>query len=176
MCVNSPRGWHFGTKTWLHPTAWRLQCWDASGQAANWVGTQPHPSADRLPKDFLNPQPPLDIPLDTAPAHQRTKTQPHPPRGRDWPLPPGSLHKPLEQPHPPGGRHQQQENYSLTACRSSLQTQARHYPGTSWPLALGGVRGECTAGTDRMSPTEGHFSKIEKRNQPTTYIKIQVSI
>lgn len=24
--------WRFGTKTWLHPTACRLQCWDNSGQ------------------------------------------------------------------------------------------------------------------------------------------------
>lgn len=31
----------------------RLQCWDASGQAAQ-AGTQPHPSADRLLKIFLS--------------------------------------------------------------------------------------------------------------------------
>ena len=30
----------------------RLQCWEASGQTTKRVGTQPHASADRLPKDF----------------------------------------------------------------------------------------------------------------------------
>lgn len=34
------------------------------------------------------------------------------------------------------------------------------------------TRRECAAGTHRTT-TEGHFSKIKKCNQPTTYIKIQ---
>lgn len=38
-------GCHFLTKTWPHPTTCRLQCWDSSGQTANRVGTQPHPSS-----------------------------------------------------------------------------------------------------------------------------------
>ena len=50
----------------LAPTACRLQCWDASGEMTNMAGTEPHPSVDRLPKDFLSPQPPLDMPLDMA--------------------------------------------------------------------------------------------------------------
>ena len=52
--------WIISTKTWLHPTACRLQCCEASGHTTNWAGTQPHPSADRLPNDFLSPQSPLD--------------------------------------------------------------------------------------------------------------------
>ena len=66
--VSSRRGHHFGTKTWPHPTACRLQCWDASGQTTSGMGerTQPHPSADRLPKVVLSSQPPKNIPLDTA--------------------------------------------------------------------------------------------------------------
>ena len=40
-----------------------------------------------------------------SPAHQRTKSQLHSPVGKQQPLLPGSLHKPLEQAHPPGGRH-----------------------------------------------------------------------
>ena len=34
-------GQHFGTKTWTHPTAYRLQCLYTSGQTINRVGTQP---------------------------------------------------------------------------------------------------------------------------------------
>ena len=47
-----------------------------------------------------------------SPAHQKDKTQLHPPVGRHRSLPPGSLHKPLDQPHPPEGR-QQKQSYSL---------------------------------------------------------------
>ena len=53
------------TKTWPHPITCRLQYWDHSGQTEKKVRTQLHPS-DRLPKDFLSPQSPLDIPLDMA--------------------------------------------------------------------------------------------------------------
>ena len=46
ICLNSCRGRHLA--------------WDISTE------TWPHTSADRLPKDFLNPQPPLDMLLDTV--------------------------------------------------------------------------------------------------------------
>ena len=36
--------------------------------------------------------------------------------------------------------------------------------------------GESTAGIQRTSPAEGHFSKAEKHNQPTTYTKIQTDL
>ena len=52
--VISPGGHHFGTETQPHSTVCRLQCWDTSGQTTNRVGTQPHPSADRLPKVILS--------------------------------------------------------------------------------------------------------------------------
>ena len=32
------------------PNSLQLRCWDTSGQTTSRVGTQPHPSADRLPK------------------------------------------------------------------------------------------------------------------------------
>ena len=51
-----------------------------------------------------------------GPAHKRDKPQLHPPEGRHQSLPPGSMHKPLDQPHPPGGRHQKR-NYDPAACR-----------------------------------------------------------
>ena len=66
ITVSSPEGHHFGTKTWPHPTACSLQCWDTSGQTTNRVGTQPHPSTNKLPKVVLNPQLPLNTLLDTA--------------------------------------------------------------------------------------------------------------
>ena len=51
---------------------------------------------------------PKQIPL-CGPAHQRDKTQLQPPEVRQQSLPPGILHKPLNQPHQPGDRHQKQK-------------------------------------------------------------------
>ena len=59
--------WIITIKMYPHLTACRLQGWHALGQNTNRVRMQSHPLADRLPKDFLNPQPSLDVPLlDTA--------------------------------------------------------------------------------------------------------------
>ena len=69
------------------PTAYsyRLQCWDASGHTTNRVGTQPHPSSDRLPKVIQSQQPPINTPLEMAlptrgtrpsSTHQRADTSP----------------------------------------------------------------------------------------------------
>ena len=69
-------------KTWPHPTACRLQCWDSSGQTTNRVGTQPHPSADSLLKVVLNKQLPDNKHTRRyGPSHQRDKPQLHPPVG-----------------------------------------------------------------------------------------------
>ena len=59
--------------TWPHRRAYRLQCWEASGQTTNRLGTQPHLSADRLPKVSWDTQPPLNIPLNTALLTKRTR-------------------------------------------------------------------------------------------------------
>ena len=66
ISVSSPRGPHFGIKTWPHPIAYRFQCWNASGQTTSRMGTHTHPSADRVPKAILSSQPPINTPLDTA--------------------------------------------------------------------------------------------------------------
>ena len=63
-----------GTKTWPHSTACRLQCWDTSGQTTNRVETQPHSSTERLPQVILSPQPPRDMPPDTALHTRVTKS------------------------------------------------------------------------------------------------------
>ena len=94
ISVSSPGGRHFGTETWPHPTTCRLHCGDASSQTTNRVGTHHHPSADRLPKVILSPQPSLNTPLDmalptrgkrpssthqwagTSPSHQEACTNP----------------------------------------------------------------------------------------------------
>lgn len=51
--------WVLGTKTCPHPTASQFRYWGVSAQTINRSGTQPHTSADRLPKYFLPP--PIDI-------------------------------------------------------------------------------------------------------------------
>ena len=108
--VRSLEGRHFGTETRPQPKACRFQCWDTSGQTTSRWGAQPHPSMDRLPNVVLSSQPPLNTPLDTALPTRGKKMQLHPPVSRHQSLPPGSLHKPLDQPHPPWGRHQKQED------------------------------------------------------------------
>ena len=78
ISVSSPGGCHFGTETRPHPTAFRLQYWDASSQTTNKVRTQPHPSADRLPKVVLSLQSPLNTPVDMAlPTRGTTPSSPH---------------------------------------------------------------------------------------------------
>ena len=68
-----------------HPTTCRLQHWNSSGQTTSKIGTQPDPSADRLPKVILSSQPPQNTPLNTAlttrgtrpsSTHQRAGTSP----------------------------------------------------------------------------------------------------
>lgn len=78
------------------------------------VGTQPHPSADRLPKDFLSPQRPLDIPLHMA--------------------------LPTRGPRPSSSHQWTDTRNKKTAIQQpvewSLKTHLRTY-WTSWSLALG---------------------------------------
>ena len=108
ISMTSPRGHHFGTETWPHPTACRLQCWDTSGQTSNRAGTQPHPSADRLSEVLLTPQPPINTPLDTVLPTRGTR----PSSTHQWAGTSPSDQEActsLDQPHPPGGRHQKQE-------------------------------------------------------------------
>ena len=57
----SPGGIHLNTKTWLHTTACRLQCWTPHCQITRKTGTQSHPLADRLTQDSMSPQSTLDM-------------------------------------------------------------------------------------------------------------------
>ena len=83
ISMSSPGGHHFGIKTWPYLTAYRLQCRKASGQTTSKMGTQPHPSADRLPKAILSSQPPINTPLDTALPTRGTR-----PTSEQAPVPP----------------------------------------------------------------------------------------
>ena len=117
--------------------ACRLQCWDASGQTTNRAGIQPHSSTDRLPEEFLSPQPPQGTPLDpiistrgprvnstpqwadTSSSHQEAYT---------------SLYASLTH---QGADTRGKKTMVPQPMKLKRQTQVRTYPGTSWPLALG---------------------------------------
>lgn len=69
-------------------------------------GTQSYPSADRLPRVVLNPQPLLKSTLYKALLFRGTRPKTS---GQAQSLLPGSLHKSLDQHHPREGRHQKQK-------------------------------------------------------------------
>ena len=119
ISVCSSRGGRFG-KIWPHPSALR-----SPGQTIIWVGTQPHPSVNNLPKDPPTPgtQPPLISPRDKAP----------PPRGirigstYQWagtsPSHRETYSKRLYQLQPQGGRHQKQEKLQLYCLQKGNHTK-----------------------------------------------------
>ena len=71
------------------------QCWEAPGQKIIQVGSQPHPSAKRLPKDPPRHTDTSDLAKRQSPTHQRDKNQLHLPVGRHQSLPSGSLQQAL---------------------------------------------------------------------------------
>ena len=52
------------------------QCWEALGQTIIQVGSQSHPSINRLPKDPWGTQPPLISPRDKAPPARGIRISP----------------------------------------------------------------------------------------------------
>ena len=104
--------------TWPHRRAYRLQCWEASGQTTNRLGTQPHLSADRLPKVIWDTQPPLNIPLNTALLTKRTR--PTNQGAGTSPSHQEACIKTLYHLHPPGGRHQKLKK--LQPCSLQKET------------------------------------------------------
>ena len=87
--------WRPPFETWPHTIACRLQCWDTSDQTVDKMRTLSLPSADRLPKLFLSPQPLAKHTHLHSHAYLEDKTQLHPPVGRCQFLPIGSLQKPF---------------------------------------------------------------------------------
>ena len=105
---SSPTGLHLNTKTQLHSTTSKLQCWTPHAkQTTSKTGTQPHPLAERLPKIIIRSQTPQNTLLDVVlPERQdpalSTRTQ--------APVP--STRKPTQATEttlPTGGRHQKQQ-------------------------------------------------------------------
>ena len=110
-------GLPFGTKTWPHPTACWFQHWDARGQKTNRVGTQLHPSADRLAKDFPSPKLTLDVPLDTA----LPTRGPRPNSTHQWAGTSQSCQEPAQTSRSASctrGKHKKQESYYPGHCRT----------------------------------------------------------
>ena len=86
--MSTPGSHRFLTKIRLVPTAYKLQCWDASGQTSN----QGRSIADRLLKVLVSSQLPTKHSPWHSPAYQRDKTQLHSPAGRNQSFPPASLY------------------------------------------------------------------------------------
>ena len=141
--LNTPAGGcYLGTlillmsaKNQSYPTACRYHWWEAPSQTTTRVGTYPHPSADRLPKDFLRPQISLDMLLDMmlptrgprpSSTHQWVSTGPAPQEG--WTTPQTSL---IIQ----RADTRLKKTTILQPAYSTHLQQAIPYPGTSWALA-----------------------------------------
>ena len=77
--MSTPGSHRFLTKIRLVPTAYKLQCWDASGQTSN----QGRNIADRLLKVLMSSQLPTKHSPWHSPAYQRDKTRLHSPVGRN---------------------------------------------------------------------------------------------
>ena len=112
-----------------------------------------------VPKGFLNPEPLLDTSLDLVmptrgPRHNPTTS------GQ---APASHTRKPAEASSPEShtGRAdtRKQEKYNHTACGTESANTGQNLPGDKLVPDHLVLRGECTAGTHRVSPTEGHFSK-----------------
>ena len=86
--MSTPGSHRFLTKIRLVPTAYKLQCWDASGQTSN----QGRSIADRLLKVLVSSQLSTKHSPWQSPAYQRDTTQLHSPAGRNQSFPPASLY------------------------------------------------------------------------------------
>ena len=89
--------------------------WDTLRQTTSKTGTQPHPLAERLPKNIISSQTPQNT-TRRGPTHQKDKIQPHPPEHRHQSPPQGSLHNTLNQPYPMETDTKNKGNYKPEAC------------------------------------------------------------
>ena len=89
-----------GWATILEKSCPTHQSWEAPGQTTNWLGTQLHPLADRLPKVLLDTQPPLITPDDTASLTRGTRLS----STHQGSLPSGSLQQVPESTSPTRGQ------------------------------------------------------------------------
>ena len=104
-------------------------------QLTGWVH-KPHPLGDRLPKDFLSSQPPLDMPLDTA----LPTRGPGPMSTHQW----AGIFPALQESHSSLWTSLTYQKAD-TRCKKTTISQpvdpaytqrARHCPGISWAMVL----------------------------------------
>ena len=135
------------------------------------MGTEPHPSVERLPKDLLNSQLPLDMPLGTTLPSRGARTQLHSLVGRHKLQNNLGTHPASRKPALASGPTSPTRGQTPDARKPqshSLQIQYAHGrldltlgPAGSRPCPLAG---ECASGMHRTSPREGYFSKVKKCN------------
>lgn len=174
--MSSPGGYHFLTKTWPYPTACKLQCWNASVQTTNRIGTLPHLSTDKLINVFLSTQMPAKHTPWHGPAYQRDKTQFHSAVSRHQSLPPGTLHKhkPLihgrqraetrrtttlqpEKQKPQSQRNiSQMKEQNKTPKNTWLKWRPANYPPKKFRVMIGKMT------QDLRKRTEAQMEKIQK--------------
>lgn len=118
--------------------------------------TQSYPSTGRPPKDFLSPQPHLDTSLDMALPTRRPR-----PNATDYCAGTSSSHleacTSLWTSFTYKGANTQGRKLQSCSCRTRSENTGQNLP---WEKLIPGpwvVRGECTAGTHRTSPTECYF-------------------
>ena len=101
------------------PTGGRLQFWDVSSQTTTRVGTQLHPSADRLLQVVLSTQLSDKLYSLTHPCPPPERQDPIPPTSGQVPVPPTRKPAQASQPRPPGGRQQELHSCSLQIRNSN---------------------------------------------------------
>ena len=94
---NSPTSLHLNATAQLHSRTSKLKCWTPCAKKSSKTGTKPHPLAERLPKIIIRSQKPPKHTTRRGHAHQKDKTQPHPPEHRHQSPPAGSLNNSLKQ-------------------------------------------------------------------------------
>ena len=118
ISVCSSRGGHFG-KIWPYPSGLR-----SPGQTTNQVGTQLHPSANRLHEGSPRCTAASNHTQRQSPNHRRDKNQPHLPVGRHQSLPLGSLQQgPIPTSATRGQTSEARETTTLSFCLQKETTQ-----------------------------------------------------
>ena len=92
-----------------------------------------------------------------SPAHQRDKTQLHPPVVRYQSLPPGSLHKPLRCPHPPRGIEQKQQELQPCILQHGNQSE-KNRKKMRWQRTMSQMK--------EQDKTQEQLSEVKTGNLP----------
>lgn len=133
------------------------QCWDTWSKAINMMGTQFHPSAERLHKVFLSPHLPLNIPYH----------KPYPPNGQET-TPPNSGQEPV----PPNRKTTQASGPTSTTRGQTLEKrgttilQPVEQRVKTESEAKWDSRGICSTRRNKTKIPEEQVSKMDRGNLP----------